>query len=109
MRVWDINPNLLCRQHLLGEHREIHAIWSIIIQNKKGYKNHPETKRWKGKLKALFNRHEEIVKEMNKRGYNHKSNLEKKFASGKEKQDDFINSIQEQINLLNRKKCNCRI
>ncbi len=32
MRIWDIPPKLLCRNHLLGEHRELHAIWSILTQ-----------------------------------------------------------------------------
>ena len=30
MRIWDISPNKLCDKHLLGEHRELHAIWVII-------------------------------------------------------------------------------
>jgi len=34
MRVGDILP-LLCRQPLLGEHRELHAIWSVITKKKK--------------------------------------------------------------------------
>ncbi|UCF50015.1 MAG: hypothetical protein JSU91_00615 [Thermoplasmatales archaeon] len=108
MRIWDINPNVLCRQHLLGEHREIHAIWSIITQNKKGYANHPETKRWKGKLKALYNRHEEIVKEMKKRGFIHNSPLEKKLAIGKDKQNVYIATIEDQMNILNNKNCKCK-
>jgi len=58
MRVWDINPEKLCRNHLLGEHREIHGIWSILTKGKKGYANHPETLRWKGRLKALYRRHQ---------------------------------------------------
>jgi hypothetical protein len=45
MRVWDIEAELLCNSHLLGEHREIHAIWAILIENKKGYSHHPETLR----------------------------------------------------------------
>ena len=90
MRIWDIAPKVLCRQHLLGEHREIHAIWSIITKNKKGYINHPETIRWKGKLKALYKRHEDIVKEMINRGYNHNSPLDKKLAIGKNIQDIYI-------------------
>jgi hypothetical protein len=61
MRVWDIEAELLCNSHLLGEHREIHAIWAILIENKKGYSHHPETLRWKGKLLALYNRHEAVV------------------------------------------------
>jgi len=41
MRIWDIPPRKLCRNHLLGEHRELHAIWSILIRSKKGYLKHP--------------------------------------------------------------------
>ncbi len=100
MRIWDITPKKLCRQHLLGEHREIHAIWSIIINNKRGYFNHPETIRWKGKQKALYLKHEKIANEMIKRGYNHISPLDKKFANGKAQQEEFVNSIKEQINIL---------
>lgn len=85
MRIWDITPNKLCRQHLLGEHRELHAMWTILTAGKKGYRNHPETIRWEGKLAALYNRHEEEVKEMIKRGYSHHSPLDKKFAVGKNK------------------------
>jgi len=48
MRVWDINPGYLNRQSLLGEHRELHGIISIIVNKKKGYANHPETVRWVG-------------------------------------------------------------
>jgi hypothetical protein len=73
MRIWDIPPNKLCNRHLLGEHNELHAIWSILTKNKKGFIHHPETKRWKGKLKVLYLRHEQQIKEMEKRGFNHNS------------------------------------
>lgn len=43
MRIWDISPGKLCKNHLLGEHRELHAIWTVITENKKGYSKHPET------------------------------------------------------------------
>src|SRR6185312_17174317 len=58
MRVWDLPPRILCRQHLLGEHLELHAIWAVLTKGRKGYSRHPETLRWKGKLKALYKRHE---------------------------------------------------
>jgi len=109
LRVWDIQPDKLCRNHLLGEHNEIHALWSIIIKNKKGYSKHPETLRWKGKLKALYNRHEEIVNEMKKRKYNHKSPLNKTKATGEEFQKEFVNTIEEQIQILRKKSCKCKI
>lgn len=99
----------LCRKHLLGEHRELHAIWSIITNNKKGYSKHPETIRWKGKLKALYNRHEKQLVEMKKRGYSHKSPLDKTLATGKNIQTDFVDTIEKQKKLFKQKNCECRI
>ena len=81
MRIWDISPKKLCRNHLLGEHRELHAIWSVLVNGKKGYAHHPETLRWRGKLKALFGRHDALVQEMVVRGYQHRSPLPKSLAS----------------------------
>lgn len=107
MRIWDINPRCLCREHLLGEHRELHAIWTILVENKKGYAKHPETLRWRGKLKALYLRHELLVKEMLRRGYSHHSALDKKMAKGKASQDYFLHSIKEQNKILKNKPCRC--
>jgi len=107
MRIWDIKPACLCRQHLLGEHRELHAIWTILIENKKGYSKHPETLRWKGKLKALYLRHGQLVAEMKKRGYKHNSDLDKKYAKGKIIQDYFLDKPKKQKELLKNKPCPC--
>lgn len=109
MRIWDIPPHQLCRKHLLGEHRELHAIWTILTTDKKGYRKHPETKRWEGKLAALYNRHEEEVKEMKKRNYAHHSLLDKNLAVGKTTQDEMVNTIEEQKILLKNKNCDCHI
>ena len=73
MRIWDINPGYLNRQSLLGEHRELHGIISIIINGKKGYSKHPETLRWVGYGWALKMRHELLVAEMSLRGFNEKT------------------------------------
>lgn len=107
MRIWDVDPKHLCRKHLLGEHRELHGLWNILVHNKKGYSKHPETLRWVGKLPALRKRHDALVKEMSKRGYNHKSPLIDKVC-GKEEQDAFVNSIDEQFSLLDDKGCDCK-
>jgi hypothetical protein len=69
VRIWDLNPGYLNRQSLLGEHRELHAIVSIIKNNKKGYSRHPETLRWIGFGWALGQRHRLLAAEMNLRGY----------------------------------------
>ena len=106
MRVWDIETKVLCNNHLLGEHREIHAIWKILTENKKGYAHHPETLRWKGKLLALYNRHETVVAEMIKRGFNHKSTLKKELAIGSDIQSVFIDQPDRQRMILLNKQCN---
>lgn len=109
MRVWDLSPSLLCRKHLLGEHRELHAVWSIIVNKKKGYSRHPETVRWVGKLKALYYRHENLILELKRRGYRHNSDLNKKHAVGSKTQTVYINSISEQREILKSKNCQCLI
>src|SRR5688572_33173556 len=106
MRVWDIEAKLLCNNHLLGEHREIHAIWTILTENKKGYSHHPETLRWKGKLLALYNRHETVVAEMIKRGFNHKSTLKKELASGSNMHSLFIYQQTSHLMILLNNRCN---
>lgn len=109
MRIWDLSPRILCRQHLLGEHRELHGLWNIITLGKRGYSQHPETLRWVGKAAALFARHEALVSEMERRGYNHKSPLDKRLAMGKRKQVEFLASLSAQRKLLAEKGCDCRV
>jgi hypothetical protein len=106
MRVWDLDPRHLCRKHLLAEHRELHGLWNILTTHG-GYSRHPETLRWVGKLKALYKRHEALVREFEKRGYKHHSPLDKRLARGKAKQNVFINTIAEQKNILRNKPCDC--
>lgn len=109
MRIWDLDPSMLCKNHLLGEHRELHSIWTVVTQNKRGYSKHPETLRWVGKLKALYLRHEALVKEMQHRGYTHNSELDKNLATGSAIQDEFVHTIQEQIEILKNKNCGCKL
>lgn len=109
MRIWDIPTDKLCINHLLGEHSELHAIWSILTKEKKGFARHPETLRWKGKLKALYLRHEQQIEEMEKRGFNHNSPLEERFATGSSVQENFVDSIEDQIKFLKNKNCDCKV
>ena len=63
--------------------------------------------RWVGKLKALYIRHELLVKEIIGRGYNHKSDLSVHQATGNKKQDVLINTPNEQVDILKQKNCLC--
>lgn len=109
MRVWDIDPKDLCRQHLLGEHRELHGLWNILTKHggAGGYSHHPETKRWVGKEKALYVRHNALVEEMGRRGYKHMSPLSEELALGSDLQDMYIDSLPIQKELLKNKPCPC--
>lgn len=107
MRIWDVSPTILCRQHLLAEHRELHAVWTVVTEGKSGYAKHPETKRWVGKLKALYKRHEFLVQEMERRGYKHRSFLDQRLATGKGEQDERLITVAEQIERLIQKDCPC--
>jgi hypothetical protein len=107
MRIWDLPPARLCRQHLLGEHRELHGLWNIVSQGKRGYSRHPETVRWFGKLAALYARHGLLVDEMLRRGYRHASPLDPALATGSAIQDALVTPLAEQEALLQGKPCDC--
>lgn len=109
MRVWDVHPKYLCRKHLLAEHRELHGLWNILTvhKGKGGYSHHPETLRWVGKQKALYVRHEALVKEFTRRGYQHHTPLNKRFATGSGIQRAHINTLSEQMEILKKKPCDC--
>lgn len=107
MRIWDVPPVMLCRQHLLGEHRELHAVWTVLTTGKTGYARHPETRRWEGRLAALYARHEAQVAEMERRGYRHGSPLDSSLATGRAVQDAFVDPVARQVELLTAKPCSC--
>jgi len=77
-----VNPEFLCRRHLLGEHLEVHmfvgAIKSAINRGRKiedslrGYIENGLVETDK-----LFDRHENLVIEMLSRGFRHSSPIEK--------------------------------
>lgn len=69
MRVWDLPAGYLNRGSLLGEHRELHGLRSILVHGKDGYSRHPETVRWVGCLSGLDRRHDLLAAEMRLRGY----------------------------------------
>ncbi len=110
MRIWDLPVGCLCRNHLLAEHRELHAIWSIILLGRRGYSRHPEVLRWHGRLGALSRRHEEQVREMSRRGYVHRSVLDLSQVPSRHMgmtQHDLLEPVSEQARRLRSKGCAC--
>ena len=104
MRVWDIHPGYLSTRSLLGEHAEIHAVYSIISKKKSGYSMHPETQRWAGYLEFLVLRHDLIVKEMALRGFKHNSPCPSvKRIDGKINYVPYIDLPEAQFEILRKK------
>jgi|GEM_PF-697546 len=101
MRMWNINPKILCRQHLLGEHVEMHMFEGTV---KKGISIQGYIDKGLINPSEIKKRHNELVEEMKNRGFNHNSpieiNIKKKNPIDKDK------SLSE---LLERcKKCKKR-
>ena len=65
-------PSIMCRKHLLGEHVEMHMLVGTLQKgiSVQGYIDNQLVE-----LEHIRARHDELVEEMIKRGYNHKSPL----------------------------------
>jgi len=70
--MWNVNTDVMCNKHLLGEHVEMHMFTGSINKgiNMQGYLD-------KGlvEIHNINKRHKELVKEMKKRGMIHNSPL----------------------------------
>lgn len=104
MRMWMVDPRILCRKHLLGEHVEHHMFIGTLKRKKKmdGYlKNNCLQPR------ALYERHNALVCEMERRGYNHKTPIHEEECKcicylPEEYQNWEINYEQSLIDLIER-------
>lgn len=109
MRVWDVPVAHLCDKHLLAQHLEIHTMYSVITNNKRGYANHPETKRWRDNIPSLRWMHEITREQMRKRGFNHKSPIEGNNKAPNVVLLGVVDSVKVQIDELSAKGCHCDI
>jgi hypothetical protein len=75
MRMWMIDPKLMCDQHLLGEHGELHKF--IPSFHKKYKVTNRVSPVVQIELSSYQERHDELAEEMLSRGMNHKSPLPK--------------------------------
>lgn len=70
MRMWNVDPKLMCDKHLLGEHVEMHMFVGTIRKgvSLKGYITGGLVE-----TQHIKRRHDELVVEMERRGMNHQS------------------------------------
>jgi hypothetical protein len=90
----------MCRNHLLGEHRELHTFVGTL---KKGISIDGYIRNNCLELPSIILRHEELVEEMKSRGWNHYSPLEVPPLDKYEQHLDFrINREASLVDLLGR-------
>ena len=99
-RMWMVNPKKLCRNHLLGEHKELHQ---LIGSLNKGKSVQGHIDRGQIEVHNIKTRHKQLVQEMKARGYNHLAPLPKfrHYKAGK------INISENEQELIRRCK-DCR-
>lgn len=72
-RMWCVDPALLCRNHLLGEHNELHKLVGSI---RAGHGIDGYVERGQVDTSRIQSRHDELAAELERRGYNHDSPLD---------------------------------
>ena len=72
MRMWNVPVEQMCRKHLMGEHVETHMFVGTMNAGKsiQGYVANGLIE-----VDTLLDRHEQLAKEIERRGYNHSSPL----------------------------------
>lgn len=70
--MWLTDPKQMCRQHLMGEHVELHMLAGTLRRKKsiQGYTNKHLVE-----PTEIVKRHQQLAKEIDRRGYKHKSPL----------------------------------
>ena len=70
MRMWNVDTRLMCDRHLLGEHVEMHMFVGCIRKRMSldGYLNNSLVR-----IDKIRERHDELVREFERRGFSHKS------------------------------------
>jgi len=99
MRMWMVDPKLMCKQHLVGEHGEIHKHRHNFV------KGHSIAGR-RGQIEptAMQKRHDELAAFL----CNHKSPYKQPDLSGYNL-DGFVVDVQESLAELSRRCSKCRV
>ncbi|MGI9212586.1 MAG: pyrimidine dimer DNA glycosylase/endonuclease V [Methylococcaceae bacterium] len=106
MRMWMVDPALLCDQHLLGEHGELHKFLHNWI------KHQPILKRLEGNAMEPLSykyRHDALAREMVRRGMRHQSPLtQPDFSYLPEEQQAYRIDVEKNMDRLCQRCDTCR-
>jgi hypothetical protein len=99
--MWLVDPEIMCRKHLLGEHLELHMLLGAM-QKGKSVKGYIDSDIFEPK--SLFSRHTELKVEMKIRGYNHTTEMSRSNVL------ETINRLPEsQLNHRMNKKASLKV
>lgn len=76
MRMWMINPRFMCKDHLLGEHKELHMFVGTILKGKNLGKY---VQYGLVEVHSIKKRHAQLVEEMLRRGWQHNTPISPSF------------------------------
>lgn len=99
MRMWNLDPRWMCRKHLLGEHVEMHMFVGTI---QKGISLAGYIEKGLVIPRLIQYRHDELVKEMQQRGYNHRSPLDQPDVEIYDQYDPKIDIKSSMLDLFDR-------
>jgi hypothetical protein len=104
--MWMVDPKLMCHQHLLGEHVELHMLTAWIVSGKKvdgwALNNCLEPK-------AIGARHRQLAAEMMKRGYQHLSPLRQPVVAAHQYPHVRVDNAAALAELQRRCKACCNL
>jgi len=96
MRMWMVDPRIMCQQHLVGQHHELHMIAGCLAKGRslRGYMQ-------KGLIEPtnLIKRHNTLVEEMISRKYNHKTPLNFETPKSEISVDELLAHVDKEESL----------
>ena len=101
MRMWLVDPRVMCSQHLLGEHVELHMLVGSLNRGRRidGFLRDGLVE-----LRSIRRRHAELVAEMQRRRFRHQSPLPE-FRPRRAGSVDVLANLKE----LARRCHSCRV
>jgi len=99
MRMWMVEPAIMCRQHLLGEHVELHMMAAHLQRGRRIDKFVTNNCAQPRSIKA---RHRVLAAEMIRRGYHHASPLDQPPVAAHQHPEARVDATSALQDLLTR-------
>jgi hypothetical protein len=99
MRMWMVDPKIMCQKHLCGEHVELHM---LVGHLKRGRRVDGYVRTNCVQPKAIARRHKALAEEMERRGYKHVSPLRQPRVLLTQHPEAVVDSVSSLVDLGGR-------